>query len=44
MTKAWSEVGNNNGLCERCNRPETEFMIQTKVPVLLGGGIGWGTM
>lgn len=44
MTKAHSEPGDNGGRCEGCNRPETEFQTQVTWPVLLGGGLGWGTM
>jgi len=44
MTKAHSEPGDNRGLCESCNRPETEFQEQITYPVFLGGGMGWGTM
>ena len=42
MTKAHSEVGDNNGLCELCDRGDGG--AQMAVPILLGGGMGWGTM
>ena len=44
MTKARSELGDNAGRCESCDRPETVHMRQTTIPVYLGGGLGWGTM
>lgn len=44
MTKKHSELGDNNGLCERCNREETRHQMQQAMPVYLGGGLGWGTM
>jgi hypothetical protein len=44
MTKAYSKLYDNNGLCEGCNLPETARMPQRKCPVMLGGGLGMGTM
>jgi hypothetical protein len=44
MTKAASFVGDNGGLCEGCNGPQTEFVTQTAVPIMLGGGLGPGTI
>ena len=44
MTKAYSQLGDNDGVCEGCNCPGTEYDVQTKYPVFLGGGMGWGTL
>jgi hypothetical protein len=44
VTKAHSELDDNDGRCERCNRPETKGLMQTAEPVYLVGGLGWGTM
>lgn len=44
MTKARSYLTDNGGLCESCDRPESEHECQTAYPVLLGGGLGQGTM
>jgi len=44
MTKAYSMIGDNGGLCEFCLRPETEYQAQTTYPVMLGAGFGMGTM
>ncbi len=44
MTKAYSEAGDNGGRCERCNDPSTINQAQDAVPVLLGGGLGTGSM
>lgn len=44
MTKAYSTLGDNGGRCEGCDRPESVHESQSKVDVLLGGGLGWGTM
>jgi len=44
MTKAHSELSDNGGRCESCNRPESQFEAQTTFRVFLGGGLGWGTM
>lgn len=44
MTSARSEIDDNGGRCESCDRPESIHMAQTTYPVLLGGEIGWGTM
>jgi len=41
MTSKHSSLHDNMGNCERCDQPKT---VQRAVPVLLGGGIGWGTM
>jgi hypothetical protein len=40
MTDRRARLQDNDGKCERCdsNAP------QIAVPVLLGGGMGWGTM
>lgn len=44
MTKAHSEAGDNGGICEGCNDPETKHQFQQTFPVELGGGLGAGTM
>jgi hypothetical protein len=44
MTKAHSEVGDNGGRCESCDGPETPYQTQETYPVMLGGGLGRGTM
>lgn len=44
MTKAYSSLDDNGFRCERCNKPETVHQGQAAVRVLLGGGLGWGTM
>lgn len=44
MTKKWSDMSDNNGLCESCNDPSTKNGPQSTYPVFLGGGLGWGTM
>jgi hypothetical protein len=44
MTKAHSSLGDNDGRCESCNRPETAHQPQTTYPIRLGGGLGWGTL
>jgi hypothetical protein len=44
MTKANSEVSDNGGRCESCDDPETVHQIQETYPILLGGGLGFGTM
>ena len=44
MSNARSYPDENGGRCEGCNRPESVYETQMTVPVLLGGGIGWGTM
>jgi hypothetical protein len=44
MTKAFSSLDDNGGLCESCNDPETKHKVQRTHPVFLGGGLGWGTM
>lgn len=44
MTKAHSEPGDNDGLCESCNDPATKHQGQSTYPVMLGGGLGRGTM
>lgn len=44
MTNKYSEAGDNNGLCELCSSIVTLFEKQQTYPVLLGGGIGWGTL
>ena len=44
MTEARSYVDNNGGLCESCNESATRDQAQQSYPVLLGGGMGWGTM
>jgi hypothetical protein len=44
MTSRHAKVNDNGGRCENCDRPETVHMPQTAYPVLMGGGIGWGTM
>jgi hypothetical protein len=44
MTHRHSELGDNGGLCESCNRPETRHQPQSAEPVYLGGGLGWGIM
>jgi hypothetical protein len=44
MTKAHSEVGDNGGRCEGCDDPKTVGESQSAFPVMLGGGLGEGTM
>jgi hypothetical protein len=44
MTKAKSQLHDNDGRCELCNEPATAQQTQTAYPVLLGAGLGWGTM
>lgn len=44
MTKAYSTQDDNNGRCESCDRPESVNEPQTTYPVMLGGGLGLGTM
>jgi len=44
MTKAFSSLEDNCGLCELCDDPKTLHEQQQTFPVLLGGGLGWGTM
>ena len=44
MTKPYSKPDDNRGRCECCNKPETEHQAQTAYPVMLGGGMGKGTM
>lgn len=44
MTKSHSTLGDNDGRCESCNQPETAHQTQTTYPILLGGGLGWGTL
>jgi hypothetical protein len=44
MTKAYSKPDDNGWMCERCNRPESINEAQIQVPIMLGGGIGMGTM
>jgi hypothetical protein len=44
MTKKYSDLHDNNGLCESCNDPKTKYSGQTAYPVYLGGGLGLGTM
>lgn len=44
MTKRKSYINDNGGRCESCNRPESIYEVQRTWPVLLGGGLGWGTM
>lgn len=49
MTKAHSELHDNDGLCELCHDEKTRHQVQRTHPVLLagmgpGGGPGWGTM
>lgn len=44
MTKVRSELSDNDGKCELCNRTESRNEQQLAHPVLLGGGLGWGTM
>ena len=44
MSHAKSYPDENAGRCEGCNREETVYQTQVTIPVLLGGGIGWGTM
>ena len=34
----------NGGRCECCNKPETEFQEQRTYPIMLGAGLGKGTM
>ncbi len=42
LTKAHSERDDNNGNCELCQRDDGGK--QSTVPVMLGGGLGMGTM
>ncbi len=42
MTKAHSEAGDNNGNCEACDKADGGS--QQTVSVMLGGGLGMGTM
>lgn len=44
MTKAHSEPDDNGGRCESCNRPETIHQTQQTYPIMLGGGLGLGTL
>jgi hypothetical protein len=44
MTKKYSEINDNNGICESCNNPKQKGAPQSAYPVLLGGELGWGTM
>lgn len=44
MGCAHSHPEDNAGRCEGCNEPGSEYRTQVTAPVLLGGGIGWGTM
>ena len=44
MTKARSEIGDNNGLCKSCNAPATLYEQQATRRILLGWGLGWGTL
>ena len=44
MTKAYSELNDNGGCCERCNDPATINQVQTAHKIFLGGGLGWGTL
>jgi len=44
MTKAYSSIDDNGGRCERCNKDGSEYLEQRTVKVLLGGGMGWGTL
>jgi hypoxanthine phosphoribosyltransferase len=44
MTKAHSDIGDNGGRCEKCDRPESVYELQRTHPVYLAGGLGWGTM
>lgn len=44
MTKARSYLGDNGGRCESCDRPESAKESQVAYPVMLGGGLGLGTM
>lgn len=44
MTKAKSQLNDNDGICESCNDPSTKGQIQEAVPVFLGGDLGNGTM
>lgn len=44
MSNARSYLDENGGRCEGCSEPGSEYRTQTAAPVLLGGGIGWGTM
>lgn len=43
MTKPYSTVHDNEGMCEMCNKPETKSLPQQTYPVQLAG-MGWGTM
>ena len=44
MTKAHSEIGDNNGLCEACDDPVTVHERQETRQIFLAGGLGWGTL
>lgn len=44
MTKAHSELNDNDGRCEFCDDPSTVGQPQRAYPVKLGGGFGQGTM
>lgn len=44
MSDRRSHGGDNGGRCEGCDDPATIYQPQTTYPVMLGGGIGTGTM
>lgn len=44
MTKAHSEPDDNGGRCEWCDTSQSAYVSQSTVPVMLGGGLGLGTM
>jgi len=44
VTKPYSTAGDDGGRCESCYDPATIYQSQVKCPVMLGGGMGMGTM
>lgn len=44
MAKAYSTQDDNSGRCESCDRSESVNEPQTTYPIMLGGGLGLGTM
>jgi hypothetical protein len=40
MTKRWSTVNDNDGLCESCNRPDTIHQRQEAYPLTMAGDHG----